>query len=496
MESRDSLPSSDATPLDSLRADPSLRSRELAIVDVLGEGGSAIVYRAHDARHGRDVAIKVLREHPALDNARDRFAREVRVAAGLRHPHILPLFDSGTLSDGRLFSVMPVAQGRPLSAMIAEGPLTVADAVRLTREVAQALAFLHASGYVHRDVKPDNILVEAGHAVLTDFGVAANIGTLDSGVSRGVDSQPQQVAADSVRLTQDGSVVGTLRYMSPEALFGDAVVDTRTDVYSLGIVLYEMLAGELPDAGAPPERLLSQRMREGLPRIRGVRPDVPAELEAVVARSTALDPAERFDTATAMDQALANITLEASEVNARRSIAERGGPSWGVVAVLLAAIVGSLVWYRVRQETTLDPQRVVVADLANDTGDSSLTSIGALAGDFISGAIANNTSLNVVNATISLPSRLQRILPAADSTLARATRALVLSTRAGLAVTGAYFRVGEGLEVVAEVVDTRSGRVLGIAGPLHGATAHPDSVLRVLGDSVVATLRRRHAAPI
>jgi hypothetical protein len=138
----------------------------------------------------------------------------------------------------------------------------------------------------------------------------------------------------------------------------------------------------------------------------------------------------------------------------------------------------------------------VVADLANDTGDSTLTGVGAFAGDLITAALTTGTRLSVVNATVAIASRQQRRLPPADSTLARQTRALVASTRAGLAVTGAYFRAGNALEVVAEVTDTRSGRVIGMAGPVHAALDHPDSSLRVLGDSVVAILRRRHAPPV
>lgn len=478
-----------------LRADPVLQSRDLEIVEVLGEGGSAIVYRARDRRHARDVAVKVLRRQPAMDSAGERFTHEIRVAAGLRHAHILPLFDSGTLADGRLFAVMPVAQGRPLSAMIAEGPLTVADAVRLTREVAQALAYVHACGFVHRDVKPENILVESGHAVLTDFGVAASLHSLASASpEHAVDAQAPASGRHG-RFTQAGRGVGTLHYMSPEALFADGPIDGRSDVFSLGVVLFEMLTGALPFEDSAPERLISRRLREGPRQARELRPDVSPELDTIVAHSTALDPAERFASAAAMDAALAAIEIDEGERGRLATRVERGVRSIGLLVVLVASIIGSAVWYRARLSSALDPQLVVVADLANDTGDSTLASIGALAGDFISAAIADSTSLSVVNATVALPSRLQRTLPSADSTLARATRALVSSSRAGVAVTGAYMRSGDSLDVVAEVTDTRSGRILGVAGPLRAAMMHPESALRSLGQDVIDMLRRRHAPP-
>ena len=491
----DSSPSSDASLADALSADPALRSRGLEIAGTLGEGGSAVVYRARDTRHERDVAIKVLREQPAIDSARERFAREVRVAAALRHPHLLPLFDSGTLADGRLFSVMPVAQGRPLSAMMAEGPLTVSDAVRLAREVAQALAYLHRHGYVHRDVKPENILVESGHGVLTDFGVAAPVESLATpGRVSPADTDAPPLARHG-RFTQAGSAVGTLPYMSPESLLADAPVDGRADIFALGIVLYEMLVGSLLLGDWTPDRPLSMRALEGVAHVRARRADVPPALEALIARATAPDPEARFPSADALEAALADVAVD--EAGARRvlSVPDRGILSIGLVSILVSLIVGTAAWYRARQATALDPQRIVIADLANDTGDSTLSRVGALAGDFITEAIANGSRLSVVNATIALPSRQQHVMPVADSTLTRTTRELVETSRAGLVVTGAFFRSGNGLDVVAEVTDTRSGRLLGVAGPMHAATAHPDSALRAIGDSVLVIVRRRHEPP-
>ncbi len=486
--------SSHALQVEQLRVDPALVTRGLDVEAVLGEGGCAVVYRARDARHQRDVAIKVIRETPALSHAAERFRQEIQVAAGLRHAHILPIIDSGTLEDGRPFSVMPVANGRPLDALIREGPLSVVDAVRLALETAEALAYLHARGFAHRDVKPENILVEGGHATLTDFGLAA---PLSSGpASASVPHDATRTAVGTVdRFTPAGGAVGTLLYMSPELLRGDPVIHVHADIYALGVVLYEMLAGEHAHDTTSPQQILARLTFDGFPSVRAVRPDVPARLEAVIRRATAATPGDRFSSAHAMAEALGNVPVASGGA---RSIAAGDDPrpfSTALVALLGVLIVGALYWQSARDATALDPDRIVVADLANDTGDSTMSRLGVLAGDVITARLADRTKLSVVNAAIALPSRQQQNLPPEDSTLARATRALISSTRAGLVVTGAYFRAGDALNVLAEVTDTRSGRVLGAAGPVQVMLASPEAPLGVLADSIVVILQRRHMPP-
>jgi serine/threonine-protein kinase len=492
VESQGSSPGS-VTSLDQIAADPVLRERGLVVEDVLGEGGSSTVYRARDSRHGRDVAVKVVKQDPALGRASERFEREVRVAARLRHAHILPLYDSGVLSDGRVFAVMPVARGRPLRAMMDEGPLTVADAVRIAREVGEALEYLHESGYTHRDVKPENILVESGHAVVTDFGLSTPLGEIGDG-RKGRSSDWWTQSIDGTRLTDAGGAVGTLAYMSPEALSGDDV-DERSDIYSLGCVLYEMLAGDLPPIGLSANELLARRLRDGLPSLRKLRSDVPEQLDEIVARCTSPAPEDRFARAKVVVEALGAVPVVAAGSTIWIRARERGWALVGTVGLLLALGGGVLLWHQVRKSTELDPQRIVVADLANDTGDPAFDRVGVLAGDIIAGALADSTRLSVVNAIVPLPSRQQRSLPVADSVLSRQTRDLVVSTRAGVVVTGAYFRTGAALEIVAEVIDSRSGRVLGLAGPVRTRADRPDSALRGLASRVVEVVRRRHFPP-
>lgn len=474
-----STPGAGAIPAN-LRADPALVERGLVVEGVLGAGGHSIVYRARDQRHARDVAIKVLREESRLEGAAERFAQEIRVAAGLRHPHILPLYDSGVLVDGRPFSVTPVALGEPLRAVIDRGPVAVAEALRLAREVAEALAYLHERGWVHRDVKPENIIVESGHAVLTDFGISAAVDTVTRLGS------PQQVANlwSTRRFTEMGSIVGTLPYVGPESLFGDAPVHPRSDVYALGIVLYEMLAARLPFTANSAAALLRQRLDHPLPPLSSVRKDVPAEVDAAIARATDADPDRRFASVGEFMAAL-------DAVPDPGGVAGRALRARGFLALALAVLVIAAATWWALVPVYLDPDRVVVADLSNDTGNPALASIGTLAGDFITVALSHDGGLEVINATMSLGSRQRPRLPAADSTLRRATRALVEEAHAGLAITGAYYQEGGQLALLAELIDTRAGDVIGAVGPIAVSATDPERGLRILADSVSAMVKRR-----
>jgi serine/threonine-protein kinase len=203
-----------------------------AIERELGQGGMATVYLADDLKHRRKVAIKVLLPELGSVLGPDRFTREIRIAAALNHPHILPLYDSGE-ADGLLFYVMPYARGESLRQKLArERQLAIDEAIGIVRQVASALDHAHALGLIHRDIKPENILIHEGEAMVTDFGIALAVS-----------------AAPSERLTGTGLMVGTPVYMSPEQASGERSLDPRSDVYSLGCVLYELLAGEAPYTG-------------------------------------------------------------------------------------------------------------------------------------------------------------------------------------------------------------------------------------------------------
>ncbi len=228
--------------LDQLR---SALSDRYAIERELGRGGMAVVYLAEDRKLGRAVALKVLRPELAASLGAERFLRETEIAAKLTHPNILALHDRGD-ADGLLYYTMPYVEGESLSDRLArERQLPVDEALQITREVAEALAHAHAQGIVHRDIKPDNILFEGGHAVVADFGIA-----------RAID-----VAAGE-RLTETGLAVGTPAYMSPEQASGVEGVDARSDQYALACVLYEMLAGEPPFPGSSAQAILARKVTE------------------------------------------------------------------------------------------------------------------------------------------------------------------------------------------------------------------------------------------
>ncbi len=224
----------------------------------LGQGGMATVYLAEDLKHHRKVAIKVLRPELAAALGADRFLREIETTASLRHPHILPLFDSGR-GGGFLYYVMPLVDGESLRARLdREKQLPIDDALQVAREVADALSYAHAHGVIHRDIKPENILLESGHAVVADFGIARAIN-----------------AAAGDKLTETGMAIGTVQYMSPEQAAGQRDLDGRSDLYALGCVLYEMLAGQAPFTGPTVESIIHQHLVANPPPITQLRPPYP-----------------------------------------------------------------------------------------------------------------------------------------------------------------------------------------------------------------------------
>jgi len=253
----------------------------------LGSGGMATVYRANDRKHGRAVAIKLLSPELSVTLAAQRFLREIRITAKLQHPHIVTLIDSGD-ADGLLFFVMPLVEGESLRRRLQYGPpFGLPEAIDLTCQLASALDYAHAQGVVHRDVKPENVLLQSRHAFLMDFGVAVAV---DSALEEG--------------LTKSGASVGTPQYMSPEQARGQRVLDPRTDIYSLGCVLYEMLAGAPPFAGSRPRVVMARHIAERPPSLRVVRRDVSRRLERAVEQALAKSPDDRFQTVTSFAEAL------------------------------------------------------------------------------------------------------------------------------------------------------------------------------------------------
>ena len=248
----------------------------------LGRGGMAVVYLARDRKHDRPVAIKVLRPEIVAGQAAERFLREIQILARLQHPHILPLLDSGSTDETppRPFYVMPYVDGETLRQRLTrEGPLPVAEALRLVRETGEALHYAHGEGLIHRDVKPENVLLSQGHALVADFGIARAAGVAAAG-----------------RLTQTGLSMGTPAYMSPEQAGGEREVDARADQYSLACVLYELLGGQPPFTGPDAFAVLSRQVLDPVPPLTTLRPGVPGSMRLAIERALSKVPADRFAT--------------------------------------------------------------------------------------------------------------------------------------------------------------------------------------------------------
>lgn len=306
-------------PLDALRAALSNRYR---FEREISRTGMSSVFLAHDLKHDRAVAIKSVNSDFGGPDSRERFLNEIRLVARFQHPNILALFDSGE-AGGTLYYVMPFVEGETLRDRLQREPrLPVAEAVRLTKEICDGLAYAHARGIVHRDVKPANILLSDGHPLIADFGIAR---ALDS---MGVPS-----------MTGAGMVIGTLAYMSPEQAAGQPDIDGRTDIYALGCVLYEMLAGEPPFNEITPQSMLAKRLASEPRSVSELRADVPAEIARTLRRALAVDPGERFPSASDFARELVQ-SLESVGAPPRRA------GRWAVAGVALAiaaAIIALLV---------------------------------------------------------------------------------------------------------------------------------------------------------
>ena len=310
-----------------------------AVERELGSGGMAIVFLARDLKHDREVAIKVLRPELAAALGTERYLQEIHIAARLNNPHILPLHDSGE-ADGLLYYVMPYVEGESLRDRLdRERQLPVEEALQIAREVATGLSYAHSQGVVHRDIKPENILLSGETAVITDFGIARAIS-----------------AAGGTRLTATGIAIGTPTYMSPEQVAGDRELDARSDLYSLGCLVYEMLAGEPPFTGPTVEAVIGKHVSAPPPQVTVARSSVPPVISAAIQRALAKAPADRYATASQFREA-----LKLESVSGERAVTGRRSPlrplaiATVVVAVLLAVVV---LWPRGARD--VDPDLVVV----------------------------------------------------------------------------------------------------------------------------------------
>jgi serine/threonine-protein kinase len=367
----------------------------------LGRGGMATVYLAHDLKHDRQVALKVLHAELAASLGPERFQREIRTTARLQHPHILPVLDSGEAA-GQLWYTMPYVEGESLRDRLRreggeslrdrlrrEGQLPLDDALQIAREVADALGYAHSQGIVHRDIKPENILLSRGHALVADFGIARAL-----------------QMTDAEHLTATGLAIGTPAYMSPEQAGGASSVDGRSDLYSLGCVLYEMLTGEVPYTGRTPQAVIAKRVLEPLPHVRTLRASVPQAVEQAISRALAVTPADRFTTAAefavALTQRLTDPGLTSTPTAPQPTAGRWRRVSRGVATLALGVLLGLgvlLAWLRTRPEPGVaGPKRLAVLPFEN-LGDSADTYFADGVTDAIRGKLTMVTGLQVIAST-------------------------------------------------------------------------------------------------
>ena len=441
----------------------------------LGRGGMATVLLAEDVQHHRKVAIKVLHTELAAVIGSSRFLREIDTLARLTHPNIVPLFDSGA-AGGLVYFVMPYVEGESLRARLArEKQLPVADAVRITAEIADALDYAHEHGVVHRDLKPENVLLPHGRAMLTDFGVARAI-----------------AVSGEMKLTTTGFTVGTPPYMSPEQVAGGQV-DARSDVYGLGCVAYEMLAGQPPFMGPTAESVTYQHLNAPPPEVTRVRPAAGAAVASAITQALAKTPADRFATAGALAAALGAATTLAGPQPKRTEdpVAKPGGRRTRLLAlaaavlVAAAALVAVATWQRwgpfsewLGGTSAHHPARrdwILVAEFDGPADDSTLATA---ARSLVSAALDQSEILATVPRDQIQLALQQAGKPANTRVSAEVARELAYRRAVRAVLEGEIERIGTAYSVVLRVVDAESLKVVVTE---RGSAKNEDALIPALG---------------
>jgi serine/threonine-protein kinase len=421
-----------------------------AIERLLGQGGMALVYLARDLKHDRTVAVKVLRPELAAALGGERFLREIHLATQLQHPNILAIYDSGE-ADGILYFVMPFITGESLRDRLdREQQLSLPDAIRITCEVADALHYAHKQGIVHRDIKPENILQEQGHAIVADIGIAR---------------AASQAGAE--KLTETGMSIGTPAYMSPEQAAGSSSVDARSDLYSLGCMLYELLAGQAPFQGPNTMAILAKHAMEPPPSIQVVRQSVPDEIEEAILQALEKTPADRFrdlnEFAEALERADLSPATRRSQTTARRTAQLRKqsrtrrlpGPRWlpwvlGLVVLAGGGLGAWHTWFRGPASPAAagpDPNRIAVLYFETRQDSDSLRYLADGLTEALIHELSRVKPLQVISQNGVRPYRDTSVSP--DS-IARALNV-------GTLVAGTVTQVGDSLRLTVSLINGANG---------------------------------------
>ncbi len=438
-----------------------------AIQEELGAGGMATVYLAEDLKHHRKVAVKVLRPELAATLGPERFLREIEIAANLQHPHILPLYDSGQ-ADAFLYYVMPYVKGESLREKLhREGELPVTEAVLILREVVDALDHAHGEGIVHRDIKPDNVMLSGRHALVTDFGVAKAVSE----------------ATGRQQLTTAGVALGTPTYMAPEQAAASQHIDQRADIYAVGAMAYEMLTARPPFVGATPQEVLAAHVTQAPDPVTKYREHVPEALSQIVARCLEKKPADRWQSAadllpqlepfTTPDGGIPPTGMQPTAVVVGR---RRVFGAIAVVVVLAAVTIG--VWPLTRDGGSgLVSNRVAVAPFVNRTTEASLDHLGNIASDWVQRGLLQTEVLEVLATPPSF---------AADS--ASALRAFAGAAGASLLVSGTYYHSRDSIYFQADIIDVTDGALRGALDPIGGERDDPMQPIELLRQLIMSAV--------
>jgi len=437
----------------------------------IGAGGMARVFLAVEQHPHRRVAIKVLDPEVSTRLLRERFIREVDLSSNLSHPHIVPIFSAGEV-DGLFYYVMPYIEGESLRhRLLRERKLPLEAALHIARDVADALGFAHGQGIIHRDIKPENILLAGDHAIVADFGIARAIS-----------------AAGSLTLTQAGQPIGSPGYMSPEQAMALGDLDARTDIYSLGCVLFEMLAGESPVTSMTERRVHNWTALETSKALQGAHTGVVRGVKHAISRALAPLPDDRFPTVTEFATALGAPAYRTS-VPTRGIFAGGRGRRVALVLGVALALVGAGAAVRLlgNRGSQLNERRVVVAVIENHTGDRALDNIGHMAADWVTQGLAQTGLVEVVpSMSVMTSTRASGYGPGHFD--AAGIQTLGRETGAGTVVSGAYYREADSIRFQVQISAATDGTVLRALEPVAGPISQPLAAVETVRQRVMAAL--------